>query len=58
MNSNEPVRKAIAGDRALTIAQANAVKDYRDLTSYRIELVLDADGWDVDYSLKEIPRRV
>jgi uncharacterized membrane protein YkoI len=43
----------IAGDQALSIAQADAVKAYRDLSIYRIELVLEADGWHVDYHLKD-----
>jgi hypothetical protein len=38
----------IAGDQALTIAQADAVTAYRDLTGYRIQLVLEPDGWHVD----------
>jgi hypothetical protein len=41
----------IAGDQALTIAQADAVKVYRDLSIYRIEVMLQADGWHIDYEL-------
>jgi hypothetical protein len=43
----------LAGDRALAIAQADATKVYRDLSVYRIQLVLEADGWHVDYELKD-----
>ena len=43
----------IGGDKALKIAQADALKAYRDLTGYRIQLVLEADGWHVDYELKD-----
>jgi hypothetical protein len=43
----------IPGDQALTIARADAVKAYHDLSSYRIQLVLEADGWHVDYELKD-----
>jgi len=43
----------IAGDRALAIAQADAVKTYRDLARFRIELMLESDGWHVDYNLKD-----
>lgn len=43
----------LAGDQALTIAQADAMKVYRDLSPYRIQLVLEADGWHVDYELKD-----
>jgi hypothetical protein len=41
----------IAGDQALTIAQADAANAYRDLSPYRIQLVLEDDGWHVDYEL-------
>lgn len=43
----------IAGDQALTIAQADAQKAYRDRSIFRIELVLEADGWHVDYELRD-----
>jgi hypothetical protein len=42
----------LAGDRALSIAQADAARAYRDLSVYRIQLVLEDDGWHVDYELK------
>ena len=45
--------KVIASDQALAIAQTDADKIYRDLTIYRIQLVLEADGWHVDYELKD-----
>ena len=51
-----PPSQAIPGDQALTIAQADAVKAYGDLTPYRIQLALEEDGWHVDYELKD-PRR-
>jgi hypothetical protein len=47
----------IAGDRALAIAQADAVKAYRDLTGYRILIALESDGWHVDYELKDPLRK-
>ena len=43
----------IAGDQALTIAQADAIKVYRDLSIYRIQLVLEPDGWHIDYELRD-----
>ncbi len=46
----------LAGDQVLTIAQTDAAKAYRDLTPYAIRLALEADGWHVDYELKD-PRR-
>jgi hypothetical protein len=43
---------SLAGDRVLAIAQADAARVYRDLSPYRIQLVLEDDGWHVDYDLK------
>jgi hypothetical protein len=43
----------IAGDEALTIAHADAKKAYRDLSIYRIQIVLEQDGWHIDYELKD-----
>lgn len=43
----------IAGDEALRIAQTDAVRVYRDLSMYRIQLTLEDDGWHVDYDLKD-----
>ncbi len=43
----------LSGDQALTIAQTDALQAYRDLSGYRIQLVLEADGWHVDYELKD-----
>jgi hypothetical protein len=42
----------LAGDQALAVAQADAARVYRDLSVYRIQLVLEDDGWHVDYELK------
>lgn len=44
---------ALAGDQALAIAQADALRVYRDLSPYRIQLLLEDDGWHVDYELKD-----
>jgi hypothetical protein len=44
--------EGLAGDQALAIAQADAARVYRDLSIYRIQLVLEDDGWHVDYELK------
>ena len=43
----------LAGDQALAIAQVDAARAYRDLSAYRIQLVLEADGWHVDYELRD-----
>lgn len=44
---------ALAGDQVVAIAQADALRAYRDLFPYRIQLVLETDGWHVDYELKD-----
>ncbi len=49
--TSQPV--PIAGDQALTIAQGDASRAYRDLSRYRIQLELQADGWHIDYELKD-----
>jgi hypothetical protein len=43
----------IADDKVLPIAQADAAGAYRDLSPFRIQLVLEHDGWHVDYDLKD-----
>jgi len=43
-----------AGDQELAIAQADAARVYRDLSVYRIQLVLEDDGWHIDYELKNL----
>ena len=43
----------LAGDKALAIAQTDAVRVYRDLSPYRIQLSLENDGWHIDYNLKD-----
>jgi hypothetical protein len=43
----------LAGAQALAIAQADATRVYRDLSAYRIQMVLEDDGWHVDYELKD-----
>ena len=40
-------------DQALRIAREDAEKAYRDLSRYDIRLALEADGWHVDYELKD-----
>lgn len=45
-------RTAIPSDQALHIARLDAEKAYGDLTPYRVTLVLEDDGWHVDYELK------
>jgi hypothetical protein len=55
--SNSVIRTSsaatLAGDQVLAIAQADASRVYRDLSVYRIQLVLEEDGWHVDYELKD-----
>ena len=55
-NTASTVSPTIAGDRALAIVQGDATKAYRDLSGYRVMLALEADGWHIDYELKD-PRQ-
>jgi hypothetical protein len=43
---------SLACDEILRIAHRDAEAVYRDLSRYRISLVHEADGWHVDYELK------
>src|SRR5580704_12221311 len=40
-------------DQVLAVAQLDAARVYKDLSHYRIQLVLENDGWHVDYELKD-----
>jgi hypothetical protein len=42
----------ITSDQVLRIARLDAEQAYRDLSHYRISLTMEADGWHVDYELK------
>jgi hypothetical protein len=42
----------ITSDQVLRIARLDAEQAYRDLSPYRISLAMEADGWHVDYELK------
>ena len=43
-----------AGDQVLAIAQPDAARLYRDLSVSWIQLLLEDDGWHVDYELKNL----
>ena len=45
-------RTTIPAEEALRRAQADAVQAYHDLTPYWIRVVLELDGWHVDYQLR------
>lgn len=44
---------SITSDQALRIARLDAERVYRDLSLYRASVSLEADGWHVDYELKD-----
>jgi Peptidase propeptide and YPEB domain len=52
-----PATTPIPADQALAAAQADAVRVYRNLSPYRVSLVLEDDGWHVDYELKDPKRK-
>jgi len=43
---------SLSCDKALEIARLDAEKMYRDLGRFRIEIVLEPDGWHIEYWLK------
>jgi hypothetical protein len=45
--------RTLTSDQALAIAQADAVRAYGDLSRYSIRLAHEADGWHIDYELKD-----
>jgi hypothetical protein len=51
--AGERLGPVIACDQALRIAQADAAQAYRDLSQYSIHLLLDEDGWHIDYELRK-----
>lgn len=42
----------IPADQALTVAQTDAARVYRDLSEYAVRIVLEEDGWHIDYEPK------
>jgi len=47
----------VSGAQALAVAEGDALRAYRDLSAYRIQVVLNADGWHVDYQLTDPHRK-
>ncbi len=52
---NAPAAKpaSLSSDEVLRIARLDAEQAYRDLSAYRISLLLERDGWHVDYLLRD-----
>jgi hypothetical protein len=44
---------AITRDEALRIARLDGEKAYRDLSDFYVAVALEADGWHVDFELKD-----
>jgi hypothetical protein len=57
MNQPTGAPPVLPADRALAIAHADAVAVYHDLTPYRIQLALEADGWHIDYEVQDARRK-
>jgi hypothetical protein len=49
--TQQPSKVSLPVDEVLRIAREDAERAYRDLSGYRITLVLEPDGWHVDYDL-------
>jgi hypothetical protein len=43
----------IASDQALHVARLDAEIAYGDLSGYRVTVILESDGWHIDYELKD-----
>lgn len=57
MANQSPSPPILGGGEVLAIAQADALKAYRDLSTYRILLSLEPDGWHIDYEMKDSKRK-
>jgi hypothetical protein len=44
--------QGVSCDQALQTARLDAEKAYRDLSPFRIQIVLEQDGWHIDYELR------
>ena len=53
VQSPRPAGAAVTGAQALVAAEADAQRAYGDLSSYRISVRLEADGWHVEYELAD-----
>lgn len=51
--TTQPSTARLACDEILRIARQDAEPVYRDLSLYRISLILESDGWHVDYDLPQ-----
>jgi hypothetical protein len=52
--SKSPFPKPIlASDQALHVARLDAEIAYGDLSGYRVTVILESDGWHIDYELKD-----
>jgi hypothetical protein len=43
----------VSSHQVLSIAEADAIRAYKDLSPYRIEVYLESDGWHVEYRIKK-----
>jgi hypothetical protein len=48
-----PDTERLSSDQALKVARSDAETAYRDLSSYRITISLENQGWRIDYELKD-----
>jgi len=53
MSSGSLTQQPISAARALVEAEADAQRVDGDLSIYRVQLRLEADGWHVDYDLAD-----
>jgi hypothetical protein len=53
MSEQTALRRPLPPDRVLAIARTDAEQAYGDLSAYRLSMVQEADGWHVEYELKD-----
>jgi hypothetical protein len=53
LSKNKGVSVMVDKDAALRIAHDDASENYRDLTIYEVQAVLEGGNWHIDYALKD-----
>ena len=54
MSSTQLLAPQLSSDEVLRVARLDAEQVYRDLARFVIRIVRQADGWHVDFDLKEV----
>lgn len=57
MSSSQLLAPQLTADEVLRIARVDADRVYRDLSRFVIRMAREADGWHVDFDLKDAAAR-